>query len=75
MVNAFNLITQKAEAGKFLCIRGQPGLYSEFQESQVYIMRPWLRPWGDQEWYSQASRNVFKDFSKQQLILFLLHCH
>lgn len=38
--------SQKAEVGKFLCIWGQPGLYSGFQENQAYIVRPCLRLWG-----------------------------
>ena len=29
----------KAEAGRYLCVSGQPGLYSEFQDSQGYIVR------------------------------------
>ena len=30
--------TWKAEAGESLCVRGPPGLHSEFQVSQSYII-------------------------------------
>ena len=34
VAHAFNLSTWEAEEGKFLGIPGQPGLQSEFQDSQ-----------------------------------------
>jgi hypothetical protein len=36
----FNPSTQKAEAAAFLWVRGQPGLQSEFQDSQGYTEKP-----------------------------------
>jgi hypothetical protein len=39
VVHAFNLSTREAEADKF---RGQPGLQSEFQDSQGYAEKPSL---------------------------------
>jgi hypothetical protein len=39
VAHAFNPSTQEAEAGGFLLIRGQPGLQSEFQDSQSYTQR------------------------------------
>jgi hypothetical protein len=41
VAHAFNPSTRKAEAGGFLSSR-QPGLQSEFQESQGYIEKPCL---------------------------------
>jgi hypothetical protein len=41
MAHAFNPSTQEAEAGRFL-VRGQPGLQSEFQDSQGYTEKPCL---------------------------------
>jgi hypothetical protein len=41
VVHAFNPSTWEAEAGRFL-VRGQPGLYSEFQDSQSYTEQPCL---------------------------------
>lgn len=29
----------EADAGGFLCVEGQPALYSEFQDSQRYVLR------------------------------------
>ena len=37
VVHTFNPSTQEAEAGGSLGVRGQPGLQSEFQDSQGYI--------------------------------------
>ena len=39
--HAFNSSTQEAEAGGFLSL-GQPGLQSEFQDSQGYTDKPCL---------------------------------
>jgi hypothetical protein len=41
VVHAFNPNTQEAEAGGFLSSR-QPGLQSEFQDSQGYTEKPCL---------------------------------
>jgi hypothetical protein len=41
VVHAFNPSTHEAEAGK--SVRGQPGLVSELQDSQGYIMRACLK--------------------------------
>jgi hypothetical protein len=38
---AFNPSTWEAEAGRFL-VQGQPGLQSEFQDSQSYTEKPCL---------------------------------
>jgi hypothetical protein len=43
MVHAFNPSTREAEAGGFLS-SGQPGLQSEFQDSQGYTEKPCLEP-------------------------------
>jgi hypothetical protein len=43
VVNAFNLSTQEAEAGGFLQGGGQPGLQSEFQDSQGDTEKPCLK--------------------------------
>jgi hypothetical protein len=40
VAHAFNSSTWEAEAGGF---RGQPGLQSEFQDSQGYIEKPCLK--------------------------------
>jgi hypothetical protein len=41
VVHAFNPSTWEAEAGRFLSsVRGQPGLQSEFQDSQGYTEKP-----------------------------------
>lgn len=39
----FNPITEEGKAGKSLCIQGQTGLSSEFQESQNYVVRHCLK--------------------------------
>lgn len=31
-----NKHTQEAEAGRYLCVPGRPGLYSEFSSSELY---------------------------------------
>jgi hypothetical protein len=41
--HAFNPSTWEAEVGRSLCVRGQPGLQSEFQDSQGYTMKPCLK--------------------------------
>jgi hypothetical protein len=42
VAHAFNPNTWEAETGGFLSSRGQPGLQSEFQDSQSYTEKPWL---------------------------------
>jgi hypothetical protein len=42
VVLASNTRTWEAEAGGFLSSRGQPGLQSEFQDSQGYTEKPCL---------------------------------
>jgi hypothetical protein len=41
VVHAFDPSTREAEAGDFW-VRGQPGLQSEFQDSQGYTEKPCL---------------------------------
>ena len=41
VAHAFNPSTGEAEAGRFW-VRGQPGLKSEFQDSQGYAAKPCL---------------------------------
>ena len=43
VAHAFNPSTQEAEAGGSLWVQGQPDLWSEFQESQDYKEKPWLK--------------------------------
>jgi hypothetical protein len=40
-MHTFNPSTRETAAGKVLWLCGQPGLCSEFQDSQGYIVRPW----------------------------------
>ena len=42
MAHTFNSSTWEAEAGGFLSSRGQPGLQSEFRDSQGYTEKPCL---------------------------------
>ena len=43
-MGAFNPSTQEAEAGMDLCdFQGQPGLQSEFQDTQGYTVKPCLK--------------------------------
>ena len=42
VVHAFDSSTQKAEAGGSLRVGGQPGLQSEYQDSQGYTEKPCL---------------------------------
>jgi hypothetical protein len=42
VAHAFNPSTWEVEAGGFLRVRGQPGLQSEFQDSQGYTEKPCL---------------------------------
>ena len=42
MVHIFNLSTWEVEAGGSLRVQGQPGLQSEFQDSQGYTQKPCL---------------------------------
>jgi hypothetical protein len=37
LVHAFILSTWEAEVDRSLWVRGQPGLHSEFQDSQSYV--------------------------------------
>lgn len=34
---------KEAEAGRFLLVHGWPGKQSEFQDSQSYTEKPWLK--------------------------------
>jgi hypothetical protein len=43
MAHASNLNAWKAEAGPSLWVQGQPGIQSEFQDSQGYVERPYLK--------------------------------
>ena len=44
MAHTFNPGTQKAEEDGSLCIQGQPGLQSEFQDSQSpYTEKPYVK--------------------------------
>jgi hypothetical protein len=43
VAHTFNPSTQEAEAGGSLWVWGQPDLYSEFQGSQSYSEKPWLK--------------------------------
>jgi hypothetical protein len=43
VAQAFNLSTRKAEVGGVLRVQGQPGLQSEFQDSQGYGIKPCLK--------------------------------
>jgi hypothetical protein len=40
---AYNPIPQEVEAGGLLGIEGQPVLHREYQDSQGYIARPYLK--------------------------------
>jgi hypothetical protein len=42
VAHTFNPSTWEAEAGGFLSFQGQPGLQSEFQDSQGYTEKPCL---------------------------------
>jgi hypothetical protein len=42
VVYVFHHSTQEAEAGGTLCVWGQPGLQSQFHDSQSYIERTCL---------------------------------
>ena len=44
VAQAFNPSSQEAEAGRSLCIQGQPGLQSEFQDNQgCHTEKPCLK--------------------------------
>ena len=43
LANSFNHGTRKSEASGSLGIQGQPGLQTEFQDSQGYTDRPWRK--------------------------------
>ena len=42
-MHSFNPSTLEAEAGGSLWVQGQPGLQNEFQNSQGYIAKTWLK--------------------------------
>jgi hypothetical protein len=42
VAHAFNPTTQETEAGRFLSLRANSGLQSEFQDSQGYTEKPCL---------------------------------
>ena len=54
-----NPSTQEAEAGGS-GVQGQPGLYSEFQDSQGYIMRPCLKKKKNLVFPRKAVRDIGK---------------
>jgi hypothetical protein len=57
---AFNPSTWEAEAGRFLSsVRGQPGLQSEFQDSQSYTEKPCLK--------NKTKQNKKKNKKKKRL--------
>ena len=43
VVHIFNLNAQEAETGRSLCVGGQRGLHSQFQDSQSYVGRFYLK--------------------------------
>ena len=43
VVHTFNPSSLEAEAGWFLWVPGQPGLQGEFQDSQGYTEKPYLK--------------------------------
>ena len=42
VLHVFNTSTWEAEAGRCVWVQGQPGLESEFQDSQSYTKKPCL---------------------------------
>jgi hypothetical protein len=44
VAHTFSPSTQEAEAGGSLGVLDQPGLQSEFQDSQSHIVKPFLEP-------------------------------
>ena len=65
MVYAFNPSTQDAEAGGFLCVQGQSGLQSEFQDSQGYTEKLCLKTHNDKKNYSQEVSIAFRGLLKE----------
>lgn len=43
VAHVFNPKTGEAEAGGALCVQGQPIVHGEFQVSQGYVARPYLK--------------------------------
>jgi hypothetical protein len=57
VMHAFNPSTREAEAGGFLSFSGQPGLQSEFQDSQGYTEKPCLETPPPKKRYNRMSKN------------------
>jgi hypothetical protein len=63
VTHAFNPSTWEAEAGGFLSL-GQPGLQSEFQDSQAYTEKPCLE--------KPQKQNKTKTQTNKQKVIFAL---
>ena len=57
MAHSFNPSTKEAEAGRSLWVQGQPGLQSEFQDSQGYTEKPCLEKPNNQ---TKQNQNIYK---------------
>jgi hypothetical protein len=53
----FNPSTQEAEAGRSLWVWGQPGLQSEFQDSQGSTEKPFLKNKKAKQSTNQSNKN------------------
>ena len=62
VAHAFNHSTWEAEAGEFLS-SGQPGLQSEFQDSQGYTEKPCLK---NQNKTKQAQQRLCSPFKSHE---------
>jgi hypothetical protein len=68
VAHAFNSSTREAKAGGFLSlIRGQPGLQSEFQDSQSYTEKPCLE--------KNQKQNKNKKQKNLRKCLIMQRCH
>jgi hypothetical protein len=72
VAHAFNPSTPEAEAGGFLSsVRGQPGLQSEFQDSQSYTEKPCLKK-QKQKQKQKKDRFLLK---KKDLFIYLFYVY
>jgi hypothetical protein len=67
--HAFNPSTQDVEAGGSLRVGGQPELHSEFQASQSYIVRSYLKDKTSKQQQQQKSEMAIVKFLSSAKIL------
>jgi hypothetical protein len=74
MTHTFNSSTWEAEANTSLCVQGQPGLQSEFQDNHFYTEKPCFQAKQNNNNNDNKSKNKKKQASKPVRMPSLGYC-